>query len=175
MRVLARLLEYWVFTSEWQCGLLRQAARRIRNRSGFRVLSQTIVTGRGRSLGGADLNENTTRLVVCIPVLASPSCCNPIFTYARIYFPLGWIRNCGSASRSDTGDGEPRVCRCEPCTRRIPAGHYSVLGLFLLPSRGYRVACREALTLRAMSIDTLLEAARYLEWQAQQQQITRGK
>lgn len=26
-----------------------------------------------------------------------------------------------------------------------------------------------------MSIDTLLEAARYLEWQAQQQQITRGK
>lgn len=26
-----------------------------------------------------------------------------------------------------------------------------------------------------MSIDTLLEAARYLEWQAQQQQIARGK
>lgn len=26
-----------------------------------------------------------------------------------------------------------------------------------------------------MSIDTLLEAARYLEWQAQQQLITRGK
>lgn len=26
-----------------------------------------------------------------------------------------------------------------------------------------------------MSIDTLLEAARYLEWQAQQQQIKRGK
>lgn len=26
-----------------------------------------------------------------------------------------------------------------------------------------------------MSIDTLLEAARYLEWQAQQQQITRGE
>ncbi|KAI3373787.1 hypothetical protein L3Q82_022365 [Scortum barcoo] len=36
---------------------------------------------------------------------------------------------------------------------------------------GHRVACREGL--RAMSIDTLLEAARYLEWQAQQQQITR--
>lgn len=28
---------------------------------------------------GAGLNENTTRLVVCIPVLASPSCCNPVF------------------------------------------------------------------------------------------------
>ncbi|KAF7669091.1 hypothetical protein LDENG_00252040 [Lucifuga dentata] len=36
---------------------------------------------------------------------------------------------------------------------------------------GHRVAYREEL--RAMSIDTLLEAARYLEWQAQQQQITR--
>lgn len=47
------------------------------------------------------------------------------------------------------------------------------LGLFPSSVPGHRVACREGL--RAMSIDTLLEAARYLEWQAQQQQITRGK
>lgn len=38
-----------------------------------------IVTGRGSNPGGAGPNENTTRLVVCIPVLASPSCCHPIF------------------------------------------------------------------------------------------------
>lgn len=37
---------------------------------------------------------------------------------------------------------------------------------------GDRVAYGEG---RTMSIDTLLEAARYLEWQAQQQQITHGK
>lgn len=47
------------------------------------------------------------------------------------------------------------------------------LGLFPSSVPGHRVACREIL--RAMSIDTLLEAARYLEWQAQQQQIKRGK
>lgn len=47
------------------------------------------------------------------------------------------------------------------------------LGLFPSSVPGHRVVCREGL--RAMSIDTLLEAARYLEWQAQQQQITRGK
>lgn len=48
------------------------------------------------------------------------------------------------------------------------------LGLFPPSVPGYRVSCREVL--RAMSIDTLLEAARYLEWQAQQQQqTTRGE
>lgn len=47
------------------------------------------------------------------------------------------------------------------------------LGLFPSSVPGHRVACREGL--RAMSIDTLLEAARYLEWQAQQQQIKRGE
>lgn len=50
-------------------------------------------------------------------------------------------------------------------------GHYLPLGLFPPSVPGHRVACREGF--RAMSIDTLLEAARYLEWQAQQQQITR--
>lgn len=42
-----------------------------------------IVTGRGSNPGGAGPNENTTRLVVCIPVLASPSCCHPIFLRMR--------------------------------------------------------------------------------------------
>lgn len=44
---------------------------------------------------------------------------------------------------------------------------------FLLPSRA--TGSPVVRVLRAMSIDTLLEAARYLEWQAQQQQITRGE
>lgn len=46
--------------------------------------------------------------------------------------------------------------------------------VFFLRVPGHRVPCPDGL--RAMSIETLLEAARYLEWQAQQQQqIKHGK
>lgn len=134
-------------------------------------MSEVVVTGRGRNPGGVGLNENTTRLVVCIPVLASPSCCNPIFYVCQ---DLLSVRpdNKSSVCFSEKHRGQKaRVCGSEPCTRRFLPGHY--LPLCLSSSvPGHRVACREGL--RAMSIDTLLEAARYLEWQAQQQ-ITRGK
>lgn len=76
----------------------------------------------GQECGGADLNENTTRLVVCIPVLASPSCCNPIFTYARIHFALGWTRNGGSALGSRTGDGNLGLARV---STELPSGTLS--------------------------------------------------
>lgn len=135
-----------------------------------------VVTGRGRNPGGAGLNENTTRLVVCIPVLASPSCCNPIFfsTYARIYFLFARIKNSPSAPRRHAGEEQSRRAGVHGAFTALPSGTQPTpLSLFPPSVPGHRVSCREGL--RAMSIDTLLEAARYLEWQAQQQQITRGE
>lgn len=90
--------------------------------------SPGFVGGRSNRAGQesrrAGLNENTTRLVVCIPVLVSPSCCNPIFTYPRIYFPFGRTQNRPSAFRRNTGDEIARAGWCEPCTRRFLPGHY---------------------------------------------------
>lgn len=54
---------------------------------------------------GGPRREHHSPCCVCIPVLASPSCCNPIFlTYARICFPFARIRNHPSASRKNTGE-----------------------------------------------------------------------
>lgn len=96
-----------------------------------------------------------------------------LFTYARIDFLFGWIqirpfdtrRNARDEGLGRAGINRAHGASCLETT--YP------LGLFPPSVPGHRVAYREGL--RAMSIDTLLEAARYLEWQAQQQQITRGK
>lgn len=144
-----------------------------RARCGRRVLSEAVVTGRGRNPGGAGLNENTTRLVVCIPVLVSPSCCNPILriwgsTFRSAVFKV--VRLISAETQGTKQLGRAGVNRAHSASYRDT----TYPSVFFPPSvPGHRVACREGL--RAMSIDTLLEAARYLEWQAQQQQIARGK
>ncbi|KAM4545148.1 MAX network transcriptional repressor b isoform 2-T2 [Odontesthes bonariensis] len=81
------------------------------------------------------------------------------------FCPVG-LKNDARAPGKKNKGRTARAHGCEPCTRRVTRGHR--LCLFPLSVPGHRVPCREGF--RAMSIDTLLEAARYLEWQAQQQQ-----
>lgn len=95
------------------------------------------------------------------------------FTYARIYFQFGRIKKRPFAFRRNTRDGKLGPASVNRAYGASYRDTTYPLGLFPPSVPGHRVACREGL--RAMSIDTLLEAARYLEWQAQQQQITRGK
>lgn len=99
-------------------------ARRSRERYGRRVLSEVVVTGRGRNPGGVGLNENTTRLVVCIPVLASPSCCNPIFYVCQDLLSVRPDYKSSVCFSEKHRGRKARVCGSEPCTRRFLPGHY---------------------------------------------------
>lgn len=106
----------------------------------FRVFSRAVVTGRGSHPGGAGLNENTTRLVVCIPVLVSPSCCNPIF-YVSVDllsvrpYSTQPIRPRVIRSGADEAAAAAQPCWCEPHKRRSyrDSAQPFILGSSLVP------------------------------------------
>lgn len=102
---------------EWRYGVEEVAIRT----PGFDGVRSNRAAQESRRVG---LNENTTRLVVCIPVLVSPSCCNPIFTYPRIYFPFGGSQNRHYAFRRNQRDELARACWWKPCILRFLTGHY---------------------------------------------------
>lgn len=108
-----------------------------------RVFSEAVVTGRGSHPGGAGLNENTTRLVVCIPVLVSPSCCNPIF-YVSVDLlsvrphstqPIRPRVIRSGADEVAAAAAAARPCWCEPRTRRFyrDSAQPFILGSSLVP------------------------------------------
>lgn len=128
----------------------------------------------GQESGGRTLTRTRLALLCVFPCLHRHLVAIQFFTYAWIYFPFGRIKNRPFALRRITGHGNlgpAGVNRAYGASYQETARPSSVF--FLLPSRATGSPAERVS--RAMSIDTLLEAARYLEWQAQQQQITRGE